>query len=202
MRVRILSSAAIVAVGALALAACGGQSSSSHSSTARSSSSSPPTTAPRTATATAANTATASSDSTAAGASPCLTSDLHLSLVSGQGAAGTAYTTYALRNVGPGPCTMVGYPGVAILDAQGRIVQHPAQRGVPTPVAVRVLKLRPGQHATFTVTSSDVIPSPGCQHGYVGTTLQVFPPNQRAALRLPHREQFCNLRVGPVQSGR
>jgi hypothetical protein len=64
---------------------------------------------------------------------------------------------------------------------------------------VRLVILRPGQAAKFLVNSTDVIPSPGCPRPFSGTTLQVYPPNQRAAIRQPHAGTFCNLRVGPVQ---
>lgn len=109
--------------------------------------------------------------------------------------------TFALTNRGS-TCRLVGYPGVAYLDAQGNIVQRPARRGaVQAPAPVRLVTLHPGGKAVFLLTSSDVIPSPGCPHAYSGRTLQVFPPNQRAALRLTRPMQFCNLRVGPVQPG-
>lgn len=108
--------------------------------------------------------------------------------------------TYALTNVSHHTCTLFGYPGVSIVNATGHIVQHPAQRGnVQAPARVRLITLAAGRQARFIVTSSDVIPSPGCPHAWTGSTLRVFPPNQRQALSLPHTAQFCNLRVGPVQ---
>jgi hypothetical protein len=89
---------------------------------------------------------------------------------------------------------------VSILNAAGQIVQHPAQRGgIQAPTRVRLVTLASGRQARFIVTSSDVIPSPGCPHAFTGTTLQVFPPNQRQALSVPRSGQFCNLHVGPVQ---
>jgi hypothetical protein len=94
---------------------------------------------------------------------------------------------------------MFGYPGVAILDAGGHIVQHPAARRRDSSTPVRRVTLKPGASAKFLLTSSDVIPSPGCQHAWTGATLQVIPPNQRAALRRSYTRQFCNLMVGPVQ---
>ncbi len=135
----------------------------------------------------------------AGGASTCRSSELRLSFVSGQGAAGTAYLLFQLTNAGARTCAMIGYPGFAVLDAQGAIVQHPARRGIPTSMPVKLLSLGPGQGARFTVTSSDVIPSPGCQHSYSGAAVQVYPPNQLAPLRLAHQLQFCNLHVGTVQ---
>ena len=65
---------------------------------------------------------------------------MRLAFVSGQGAAGTAYMTYALTNVGSGTCTLFGYPGVAILDGAGQIVQHPAQRGYDAFVAEKFVE--------------------------------------------------------------
>jgi Protein of unknown function (DUF4232) len=124
---------------------------------------------------------------------------LRLSFVSGQGAAGTAYLTYGLTNIGSRSCTMIGYPGFSILDSSGKIVQHAARRGLPTPAPVKLVILQPGQRATFTVVSSDVIPSPGCPHVFTGVMAQVYPPNQRAALRITDHRDFCNLRVGAVQ---
>lgn len=109
--------------------------------------------------------------------------------------------TYALANVGSVTCTLLGYPGVSILDSAGNIVQHPAQRGgIQAPTRVSLVTLGSGQRAEFILTSSDVIPSPGCPHAFTGTTLQVFPPNQRAALRLGRSGSFCNLHVGPVHA--
>ena len=106
---------------------------------------------------------------------------------------------YRLTNRASTACVMVGYPGVAILDASGGIVQHPAARRPDPSTPVRVVTLRPGSAAKFLLTSSDVVPSPGCQHAWKGKTLQVIPPNTRTALRQPYRREFCNLRVGAVQ---
>jgi hypothetical protein len=198
MTVRTLKTLVPALVAGLALAACGSSNTSS---------SSPAAAATRTVTHTASPTTSASSGSAASTSSSstagsvCRTPNLKLSFVSGQGAAGTAYMTYALTNTGSSTCTMSGYPGVAMLNASGSIVQHPAQRGVPTPTPVKLVSLAAGQRATFIVTSSDVIPSPGCQHAWTAATLQVFPPNQRAALLLPHHAQFCNLHVGAVTRG-
>ncbi|HEY3726119.1 MAG TPA: DUF4232 domain-containing protein [Solirubrobacteraceae bacterium] len=190
--------AVVLAVGvALALGGCGSAGSSSSSSTAS------PATSTTTVTATASQSSASASSAPATGTSTatpgCATPNLRLTRISGQGAAGTAYFYYGLQNVGSGRCSLIGYPGVSILDAQGNIVQHPAKRGTSIHIRVRLISLAPGQRAKFLVTSSDVIPSPGCTHQYRGTTLQVFPPNQRAALRLPDSTGFCNLRVGAVQ---
>ena len=101
---------------------------------------------------------------------------------------------------------MIGYPGVAILDAHGRVVQHPAKSsthpGTMPPQRVRLVVLAVGQQASFVLASTDVTPSPGCRAPYTGTTLQVFPPNQTTAIREPYHRSFCDLTVGPVERGR
>ena len=133
----------------------------------------------------------------------CVTSQLRLSHTAAGVAAGTSYTWYSLTSVGPAVCSMIGYPGVAILDAHGRVVQQPAvwsthPETMPTE-PVRPIVLATGQQARFVLASTDVTPSPGCRAPYSGTTLQVFPPNQTTAIREPYRGSFCNLAVGPVQ---
>jgi hypothetical protein len=190
---------AAVLAAALGIAACGA-SSSSTSSDRTAAATSATSTVTKTATATATTSTQTAATATAAAVSTCVTARLRLSLASAGGAAGTAYTYYDLTNTGPTACSMTGYPGVAVLDAHGHIVQHPAKRGAMQPAPVTRITLRPGERARFLLNSTDVIPSPGCPKTYSGTTLQVYPPNQRTAILLFHTTPFCNLRVGPVQS--
>jgi hypothetical protein len=121
-------------------------------------------------------------------------------------AAGTSYTWYALTSVGPAACSMIGYPGAAVLTAHGRLVQHPAvwstHPGTMSPERVRLIVLTTGQQAKFVIASTDVTPSPACRAPYTGKTLQVYPPNQAAAILEPYRGSFCDLVVGPVQPAR
>ncbi len=196
-----LPGAAAGLIASLAISACGSSGASQTSSSAA-----PPAASATTTTTTVTTSAQASQSppATANTALPptCRTRDLRLSLASAGGAAGTAYMYYELTNVGPAACSMIGYPGVAVLDANGKIVQHPARRGAAVAAPVRLVIVKPGRRARFLVNSTDVIPSPGCARPYTGTTLQVYPPNQRAAIRQPHTGSFCNLRVGPVQPTR
>ena len=136
----------------------------------------------------------------------CMTFRLRLSRGRSGVAAGTSYTWYALMNVGRVACSMFGYPGVAILDAHGRVVQHPAvwstHPGTMPPERVRLVALAVGRQARFILASTDVTPSRGCRAPYTGRTLQVFPPNQTTAIREPYHGSFCDLAVGPVQRAR
>jgi hypothetical protein len=121
-------------------------------------------------------------------------------------AAGTSYDWYTLTNVGPAACSMIGYPGVAILNAHRRVVQHPAvwstHPGTMPPERVRLVVLTTGRRAKFVIANTDVTPSPGCRAPYTGKTLQVYPPNQITAIREPYHGTFCDLVVGPVQPAR
>jgi hypothetical protein len=134
----------------------------------------------------------------------CTTAQLALAAAGGFGAGGESYVTYELTNNGPTKCTMTGYPGFAVLDARGRVVQKPAVRepapGTSSPVAITLVTLAVGQKAKFVVTSVDNTPNPDCPALYRGRTLQVYPPNQTVAIRRPYNGRFCDLSVGPVQA--
>jgi hypothetical protein len=98
---------------------------------------------------------------------PCATSELKLSRAVSSAAAGTSYTWYTLTNVGPATCSMIGYPRIAILNAHGHVVQHPAvwsaHPGTMPPERVRLIVLAAGEKARSVLASTDVFPSPGCR---------------------------------------
>jgi hypothetical protein len=160
--------------------------------------------APTTTTPPAPSTTGTQPQSTAATVGECTTAQLSLAAAGGLGAGGESYATYEFTNDGPTKCTMTGYPGFAVLDARGRVVQKPAVRepapGTSSPVAIRVVTLAVGQKAKFVVASVDNTPNPDCPALYRGRTLQVYPPNQTAAIRRPYNGRFCDLGVGPVQA--
>jgi hypothetical protein len=112
--------------------------------------------------------------------------------------------TYDLTNTGSATCTMEGYPGVAVLNAQGHIVQNPAIRrnspGTMNTIPVQLVTPQTGQHAEFVVASTDNVPVPGCPTYYIGTTLQVYPPNQTTPILKSGNYAICNLEVSPVHS--
>ena len=128
----------------------------------------------------------------------CTSARLSLSQGSVDGTAGSSYATYYLRNVGPGGCVMSGYPGFALLSANGEVIQHPATR---TGQPYRVVILAPGQRARFVVRTLDAsIPGTGCSTGWKTTTVQVYPPGQRVALRQPSNLPACDLSVSPTSA--
>ena len=111
-----------------------------------------------------------------------------------QGAAGTGYATYLLRNTGSVPCTLIGFPGVSLLDAHGQLVNRPATR---TPATPRLVTVPPGAAAAFVVTSN-AVSCQGAVSRYESQRLRVYPPNNTAALTLGGNYIACELRVGPV----
>jgi Domain of unknown function (DUF4232) len=133
----------------------------------------------------------------------CRTARLRLSLAAVGAATGTSYSWYYLSNIGHVGCSMIGFPGVAILDIRGRIVQHPAawstHPGTTPPEPVRLVPLKPGQPAKFLLASTDAIPNRDCRTAYTGRSLQLFPPNEATPIRQPYHRSFCDLVVGPVQ---
>ena len=138
------------------------------------------------------------------GAAPlCQTAQLQLVSGGSLGAAGTSYLTFYLTNE-HAACTMTGFPGVAVLDASGAVVQRPADRsttlGNSQPVAATALRIPSGGRAQFVVASTNTVPTGDCPALYRGTDLQVYPPDQTTALHLPGSYAFCDLRVGPVQA--
>ncbi|MGN6634986.1 MAG: DUF4232 domain-containing protein [Oryzihumus sp.] len=187
----VLSGAAAL----LALAGCGTAStpqaappSMSSATTAPSSSTSTP--------ASPASPASATGTGTATGAAACATAQLRLVAARVEGTAGSFYATYLLRNGGARACSLRGYPGFALLSANGAVIQHPATR---TGQPYRTVLLRPGQAGAFVVRTVDAtIPGTGCDPAWKTATVQVYPPGQRSALRQPSHLQACNLTVGPV----
>jgi hypothetical protein len=134
----------------------------------------------------------------------CRTSDLSLTVATGFSAGGSGYTGYYLTYSGSTTCMISGYPGVAVLNAQGVVVQHAAQRSIyadpsPTPVAVVQVTLKSGQRVQFFVSSSLRFGTSQCPKAFTGTTLQVYPPDQTAAILQPYKGELCDLQVGPVQ---
>ena len=134
----------------------------------------------------------------------CATAHLSLSDLGGQGAAGHSIITYQFTNTSSTPCTLTGYPGVSILNAQSQIVQHPATRvpgpGTTTPIPVTTITMAGGSHAVFVLSSTDTVPNPDCPTPYYGTKLRVYPPGNTQPLQLPFTGAFCDLVIGPVHS--
>lgn len=153
----------------------------------------------------AAASTSSSTPTTTAPGGRCRTADLTLGAGIGSGALGRIVTDYYFANVGKTSCALTGYPGFAVLDAAGNVVQRPAVRaagpGTTQAQPVRTVTLGPGQLALFVVADVDNVPNPDCPQQFPeGTTLQVYPPGETTPIRKAWSGGICDLEVGPVQS--
>jgi sugar lactone lactonase YvrE len=129
----------------------------------------------------------------------CATGVLRATIGATQHGAGSVFTTLVLRNVGHANCFVQGYPGISLLDRAGHQIGKPATR---TAAPARRIVLRPGQAASTTIhtlnpgvgTSKCLAPS---------AALRVYPPDQRAALRVTAHLSECLgvLEVRPLVAG-
>ncbi|MGZ4590291.1 MAG: DUF4232 domain-containing protein [Actinomycetes bacterium] len=124
----------------------------------------------------------------------CASGQLRLTTGRTEGAAGSIYTTVYLTNTGAQPCSMRGFPGVALLDPAGRVVGRPASRDGAAGPAVRVA---PGHRAQFTLRAG-VATRTGCLTPRPSSQIQVYPPDQTTPLRAPLSTQSCALSVSSV----
>jgi hypothetical protein len=142
-----------------------------------------------------------------AGPDRCHTPQLYISPIGGEAAAGTQHTTFALTNVWATACTLYGYVGGQMLDAQGAPLPTNVVRGQGTASindAPQHFTLFPGASATFVAEWSDV------PHGNetscpIAARLEVTPPDETTfqVVPLPARGFApCNagtLHVSPVR---
>jgi hypothetical protein len=141
------------------LTACGGSGSAPKAA--------PTTTAPSTATVPSTTTAVPAGGTTtvptSATLSACLLSGLLVSSGSAGGAAGSYGQTILFTNRGGTTCTMLGYPGVAALNANGQQVAQATRNPTgmmgglqSTTSPISVVTLAPGQTASAEVEASDI----------------------------------------------
>lgn len=135
----------------------------------------------------------------------CRGVDLALSLVGADAGAGNRGVTYALTNVGPQPCTLVGHPGISLVDSAGRplpgvrfdeIPAIGAEAGQPTaPVT-----LAPDGQATFTILFTGI--AAGTLSCTDAAAVRVTPPGSDTELRIPAALHVCGdrVRVTPLVS--
>ncbi len=219
---RTAALAVTAAAAALALAACTG-SSGSTGGTAPSSGSGSTSSAPASsstgsgsgsgsggsgtgtsATGTSATGTSATGGSVGGGAgSACATSQLSVAQVNPSVGAGQYYSTLVFTNTSSTSCTLVGYPGVSYVVANGVQSGNPAVRSgaAATPVT-----LAPGGKADSVLHDSNGISGYTPQQCQLTAAqgLRIYPPNNKAALFLPWKTSHCAglsihpLTIGPV----
>ncbi|MTD56364.1 DUF4232 domain-containing protein [Amycolatopsis pithecellobii] len=116
-----------------------------------------------------------------AGNGLCKAADLKLSFGAGDSGAGTSYRPLVFTNVGDGPCTIQGFPGVSYVGgADGHQVGKPAERvgdkGAP-------IKLNKGGTASVAIGFVNVqnYDTVTCQPQAV-RGLRIYPPQETASM--------------------
>ena len=131
------------------------------------------------------------SSGTGTAAAGCLSRYLYGSTGLSQGTAGSVYVNIVFKNLNNVPCTLYGFPGVAL--AAGTPVTDIGQPSVESPGSSRkLITLPPGGHAFATLQIADAgnFPPSVCQPK-ASTWLEVIPPNQQIALNIPFKSTAC-----------
>jgi Protein of unknown function (DUF4232) len=121
------------------------------------------------------------------------------------GAAGSFYYQLEFSNVSRTTCTLFGFPGVAAIDTQNRILGRPAAREAG-PSARVVLAPAATAHAVLRLIDVGVFSTRTCRPT-TAAALQVFPPNTSQASVISEPLQVCSSRavsylsVSPVHAG-
>jgi Domain of unknown function (DUF4232) len=188
---------------AVAVAGC---SSSRKSATATTTTSAPSgstsTSSSSSSTSATSSSSVSSSSSVPTGPAFCPSSQLAASLGSPNGAAGTVYYQLTLRNTGTSTCIEQGYPGVSFVGgSDGHQVGAAASRA---PGTVTTVTLAPGASAVSTLGIVDAHNFPSDCNVTSVLGLRVYPPDERAALYVPHSDSACantkyvTMHVGPL----
>jgi hypothetical protein len=143
-----------------------------------------------------------------AGTAPaCATSELKASAGAAQGTAGSVYQAIDFTNISSKSCTLYGYPGVSLTTGSpGTQVGAAATRSGTASPTVITLAPRQTANALLRIADAGNYPSATC-HPVSTSYLQIYPPNQTAALYLAHTSTGCKntsiklLTIGVVQSG-
>jgi hypothetical protein len=124
----------------------------------------------------------------AAAPARCTPAQLSARRTTTQGAPGHVETGFALRNVSAHGCTLRGYPGALMLDAQGRTMATHLTRGKgffpDTTLAPRTVTIAVHGGARFTLSYADNSEYAGGHSCPTAATLEITPPQSRGTLRV------------------
>lgn len=155
------------------------------------------------------STTVGATSTTTPGLPGCATSGLDISIGQGNGAAGHIATPIVFRNTANFTCTLVGYPGVAALDANGNQLAQASRtpRGMmdglpPGNDTPPLVTLKTGASATAIVETSDV-PQGSATSCPTYAGLLVTPPGETHPVQLKGLQLIdCSgVQVHPVQPG-
>ena len=204
----LTGTAGLITLAALATG-CSSSSSSASSLTLAPSSaaSSSPSAAATASVPSAAASATPSSSAAAAGAPACATRSLKATVGIAQGAAGSVYQVIDFTNISGSPCTLFGYPGMALAGGTP-VTQIGAAAARSTGSSAKLVTLAAGKtaNALLQITQAENYSASRCVPK-ASTYLQIYPPNQTTPIYLAYKSMGCSsskvnlLTVGVVQPG-
>ncbi len=184
---------ASLAAAGLAVTACGGSTPPASSPTSTANTSAPPASAssPQPTATPSLSPTPSPSATTATNAAGCLSRYLHGATGLTQGTAGASYVVITFKNLDNVPCTLYGFPGVAL--AAGTPVTDVGQPSTENMTTARELvTLQPGGYANATLRIADAGNFPPSVCMPVNTTwLAVIPPNQTVPLFIPWKSVAC-----------
>ena len=189
---------ALAACAPVVLAACSSSPSRPTSTTTSSRPATSTTTSSRPATSTTTSTALSTTTSTGAASTACT----HITAAAGQGegAAGTITGTITVTNAGTSPCTVDGYPTMALFSGSG----------APLPVTlVNGLSVSISTPANAPPSTSSVAPSSTAQFAYQFSDVPVgsetsCPTSESASVTMPGATTASpkfQLAIGPCGNG-
>lgn len=166
-------------------------------------------------------TSTGPTTTTASGPPNCVSGQLSGAVTNYQGINGTMYQTVSLTNISLSPCTLLGYPGLAVNSDNGTALpaatQDVATMGASAgvaPVGPTRVVVAPEARAWFELSYPDVcndILTPGAgptaipDACYEGKWLQVTPPRTASPLLVVEPLRFAygvvGFDVGPFGTG-
>ena len=124
-----------------------------------------------------------------------------------QGAAGSVYQVIDFTNISGSPCTLFGYPGVALAGGTP-VTQIGAAAARSTGSSAKLVTLAAGKtaNALLQITQAENYSASRCAPK-ASTYLQIYPPNQTTPIYLAYKSTGCSsskvnlLTVGVVQPG-
>ncbi len=157
----------------------------------------------------------------ASGPPPCVSGQLSGTVTNWEDISDTTYETVSLTNISLSPCTLLGYPGLAVNSANGTALpaatQNVATMGASTGAAAATptaVVVAPEARAWFELSYPslcDIILTPGSAPTgtpnacYEGKWLQITPPRTASPLLVPEPLRFtygiAGFDVGPFGSG-
>ena len=135
----------------------------------------------------------------------CENSQLSVRRVSEDAGVGNVALTYAFTNNGSSPCTLNGYPGLALLDAKGQPLEgikviRSKDTYFSSQQTRQKVTLAPGTQASFQIAYNH-ISSPE-KHCPISSKIEITPPNSYQHFTLTEQIKPCTgkVRVTPVRA--